>query len=191
MELEDLFYYDETSLSCLRWKVDRYSGKGYTVLNVQSGDMAGGLHHEGYYVVRVGGRKVPVHRIIFELHYGPIPKGLFIDHVDGVRSNNRIENLRVVTKQQNQQNAKMYSNNTSGYTGVQEFRGKDGSHRFIVQWKDAAGGLHTKTFAVSKLGYENAKRLAIEYRAKMIAELNAKGACYTERHGKPKEEVDG
>lgn len=42
-----------------------------------------------------------VHRFVYEYFKGPIPKGLVIDHIDGDRHNNRVDNLRAVTVRQN------------------------------------------------------------------------------------------
>ena len=57
-----------------------------------------------------------VHRLIFLLEYGYLPKE--IDHINGDRQDNRIENLREVTRSQNQFNKTMCKNNTSGTRGV-------------------------------------------------------------------------
>jgi len=46
-------------------------------------------------------RDRPVHRCVWEAHKGPIPKGLEINHINGVRNDNRIENLELVTKSGN------------------------------------------------------------------------------------------
>ena len=59
-----------------------------------------------------------VHRVIWEMHHGPIPEGIEIDHRNGVRADNRIENLRLATEQQNAWNAKRRSDNSSGVKGV-------------------------------------------------------------------------
>ena len=48
----------------------------------------------------------------------PVPKGMQIDHLDHDRSNNRIENLRLVTHKENGRNISKKKNNTSGITGV-------------------------------------------------------------------------
>lgn len=49
------------------------------------------------------------------MHYGDIPDGMEIDHINRIKDDNRIENLRVVTKRQNCCNL---STNTSGIPGV-------------------------------------------------------------------------
>lgn len=45
--------------------------------------------------------KYLVHRIVWELHNGPIPEGLVIDHIDGNTSNNRLNNLRCISSKDN------------------------------------------------------------------------------------------
>jgi len=42
-----------------------------------------------------------IHRIVYESFYGGIPKGMEIDHIDGNKMNNRVENLRCVTPKEN------------------------------------------------------------------------------------------
>ncbi|MGU3904773.1 HNH endonuclease [Escherichia coli] len=51
--------------------------------------------------------------------YGDIPEGMEIDHINGIRHDNRIENLRLVKKSANQRNRiKLSKNNSSGISGV-------------------------------------------------------------------------
>ena len=59
------------------------------------------MKSNGYISRWIGGKKVGEHRVIWEQHNGPIPKGMQIDHINGIRNDNRIENLRLVTNQQN------------------------------------------------------------------------------------------
>lgn len=79
----------------------------------------GSKHHSGYYQVQIDGKLIMVHRIIWEMHYGKIPKGMEIDHINHVRDDNRLENLRLVTRQGNRRNQRITSRNkTSGVMGV-------------------------------------------------------------------------
>lgn len=45
-----------------------------------------------------------LHRIVWEMHNGPVPAGMFIDHIDGNIDNNTLENLRAVTPSQSSAN---------------------------------------------------------------------------------------
>lgn len=53
------------------------------------------------------------------MHNGPIPDGLFIDHINRNRTDNRIENLRLVTHKENMRNMSRRIDNRTGITGVQ------------------------------------------------------------------------
>ncbi len=57
-------------------------------------------------------------RYIWEEVYGLIPEGMEIDHINRNRRDNRLENLRLVSRSQNNFNKGKYRNNTSGYKGV-------------------------------------------------------------------------
>lgn len=57
------------------------------------------------------------HRIVWALHYGEWPQ-MQMDHINGVRSDNRLQNLRLVTLQENNMNLARRCDNKSGYTGV-------------------------------------------------------------------------
>lgn len=45
------------------------------------------------------------HRLVWNIHYGAIPEGMVVDHINGDKLDNRIENLRLATKSQNAQNS--------------------------------------------------------------------------------------
>lgn len=75
-------------------------------------------HSMGYSQVTIKGELHLVHRIVWEMHNGPIPKGFIIDHDDRNKFNNNISNLRLVSYEQNQKNRSKSKNNTSGVTGV-------------------------------------------------------------------------
>ena len=67
----------------------------------KGGEMIGCLNGNGYLHFSFRGKHYTVHRVVYEMHYGKIPEGMQIDHVNGLRTDNRIENLRLVTNQEN------------------------------------------------------------------------------------------
>lgn len=77
-----------------------------------------GTRHPRLRSVKINGRRVGEHRIIWQMQNGPIPKSLVIDHIDGNPFNNLLQNLRVVTLKINCRNQRHRKNNTSGYIGV-------------------------------------------------------------------------
>jgi hypothetical protein len=65
------------------------------------------------------------HRVVWEVVHGDISEGMQIDHRNGDRSDNSIENLRLVTPEGNVQNQRRPKRqNKVGYLGVSQFRGK-------------------------------------------------------------------
>lgn len=111
-EANKLFKYEDGRLY---WKKSPAKG-------MKDGSRAGGLNSNGYRVVRIDNRGYREHRVIFLMFNGYMPR--FIDHINMIRDDNRIENLREANRSQNGINRKMQSNNTSGYRGVAYHRGK-------------------------------------------------------------------
>lgn len=72
----------------------------------------------GYLYVQVHGRFYPVHRVVMLMCYGFYGEGLEVDHINHVRNDNRLVNLRFVTRSENMRNRSISSNNTTGVTGV-------------------------------------------------------------------------
>ena len=65
----------------------------------------------GYIVLPLKNHRYFASRIAWKLYHGEDPQG-DIDHIDGNRTNNRIENLRVVSRAENMRNAKLSEANT-------------------------------------------------------------------------------
>lgn len=182
LDWHTLFVYDETSPSCLRWVKDIYNCNG-RLTKTRCGDVAGNIDAHGHWRVTVNGRIFRVHRIIFEMHDTDRNFDQ-IDHINGVRSDNRLSNLRGVTAKQNAQNKKKDPRNTSGVTGV-NFALSNGGNTpcWRAMWSTSDGIRKFKSFSCNLYGHEEALKLAIDAREKGIEEANNQGASYTERHG--------
>ncbi|AZV02184.1 homing endonuclease [Pectobacterium phage Arno162] len=83
-----------------------------------AGRRAGHSAAHGYRAIQVCGKKVYEHDAAWLIINGEIPDGFEIDHKNLVKTDNRLCNLRLVSKAQNQHNRSMNKNNTSGIKGV-------------------------------------------------------------------------
>ena len=107
--LKELFDYDLDGFLVRKVTVNK---------KARAGDKASYLHDTGYIRVTVDKHPIYAHRAIWLWHNGILPVN-DIDHINGCRSDNRIENLRIATRSQNNQNqTKAKSNNKSGFLGV-------------------------------------------------------------------------
>jgi hypothetical protein len=81
------------------------------------GDVAGGINGSGYICIRINSVKYRAHRLAWLYVHGKFPDNQ-IDHINRIKTDNRIENLRDVTQSVNGRNKNLPSNNTSGHIGV-------------------------------------------------------------------------
>jgi len=108
-ELQQLLDYDpETGV--FRWKVFRS--------NIRAGTIAGYSHGDGYICIEINHQKWFAHRLAWLFITKSDPGKLYIDHVNGIKSDNRALNLRLATKNQNGCNVGLDKANTSGFKGV-------------------------------------------------------------------------
>ena len=105
---ELLIYSPDTGL--FTWKINR-RGKA------TAGSIAGSKNGCGYIIIKIDGRSYQAHRIAWLVMYGSFPNDM-IDHIDGNRENNKINNLRQATAEQNMWNSVAGKNNKTGVKGV-------------------------------------------------------------------------
>lgn len=115
-EAREIFVCDE-STGLLYWREDRFKGP-------RAGAKAGGKSTSGYLTITLRERQYQAHRVVWLMKYGRWPSGQ-IDHINGVKDDNRIENLRDVDASTNAENQrKANPRNKTGLLGVVAARGK-------------------------------------------------------------------
>ena len=107
-ELKNLLRYDPET-GAFYYLTDRKQAK--------AGGMAGVRHSQGYTQIRIGlGKAFLAHRLAWLYVYGHMPAE--IDHINRDKTDNRIVNLRSVTRSENLRNTKVRIDNASGVKGV-------------------------------------------------------------------------
>ena len=148
INLNNYFYYDESSPTCLRYNYNTSNNKS------KKGKHTGTSTGNNYYkvCVMIEGKKkyLQAHNVVWWLHNGDIPKGYIIDHINHVKTDNRISNLRLVTESENQWNKVQVKDSglpkgiiktCSGYQGRINKHGKHHSKHFstieqAIEWLD-------------------------------------------------------
>lgn len=179
IDFNNYYLYDERSPSFLIWRVSPSN-------RVKVGDSVGCLNADGYYCTSLKGKQLLVHRIIWSMFSGSLDATLDIDHLDGVRTNNGIENLRLVERELNARNYPIRKDNTSGVKGVNRVmiyrKGLLVYQGWRAFWHEKDGVRKTRTFNSRILGSEQAYLLACECRITQINRLKEEGVGYTDRH---------
>jgi len=149
---QQLSYNPETGLFT---RITKNKGRG------KVGDVAGG-DDKGYVAIRVYSKRYSAHRLAWLYVYGSFPKGE-IDHINGIRSDNRIDNLRDVSHKNNTRNRRKSKLNKSGVTGV--------------YWYKSSGKWRVKISGKSYGLFEDIKD------AEKVAKSVYKSLGYHENHG--------
>lgn len=144
----------------------------------------------GYYRIVLKRQNYTLARVLYQMTFGDLTPEFEIDHFDKDKQNNKISNLRKVPQDTNKRNRPKFKNRLDDTTGVclnKKHHPAPHQHKvteyYVARWYDAEGVLKGKHFNTTKLGKEEAYRLACEYRAKMLAELVEQGVDYSDTHG--------
>jgi len=157
--MERLSYDSRTGI--FKWEIRASS-------HVPKGSRAGALHKQtGYVRIKILGRSYRAHRLAWLIVYGSFPPDQ-IDHINGVKHDNRIINLRAVTPAENNRNRAFDIRNKSGHIGISY-------NKKTNRWLARIGGNHKRV----NLGSFDNLEDAIE--ARRIAEINYN---YHPNHGR-------
>jgi len=116
------------------------------------------LSTDGYLIGAVLGVSLRAHRVAWAIQYEVWPCGM-IDHIDGNRANNRINNLRVVTPAENARNAAHHKNSPHPYPGIRRHNGRwiafigSGGSSFLGAFETLDEALMVRKRAEQDFGY--------------------------------------
>lgn len=108
-ELKELLHYNPDT-GIFTWLTSRAN-------KINKGDIAGGINKQGYIRLKINNIEYKAHRLVWLYMTGEMPKE-FIDHINGVKTDNRWCNLREATNAENNRNTGLPPTNTSGYKGI-------------------------------------------------------------------------
>jgi hypothetical protein len=119
-KLKEYLFYDEETGFFTRLK---------NIANQKIGSIAGAKHNKGYVQIMIDTNNYLAHRLAWLYVYGEFPKNQ-IDHINRIKTDNRIVNLRDVDNSTNQLNIGIRKHNSSGVTGVMRDTRKN---KWVVQ----------------------------------------------------------
>lgn len=146
--------------SVIRYEAD--SGKFFWIkrtggTSFEGSEATGTNDCRGYVRIGVLGRIYKAHRLAMFLTYGKFP-GMEIDHINGNKSDNRLCNLREVSRTTNQQNCiSAYKSNSTGFLGVSQHKPGIWRARIWVEGKNKSLGLFSSP-ELAHQAYKTAKR---------------------------------
>jgi len=124
MNICDLFNYDEkTGYLYFKNPSGKFIKAGYRVKS---------LDKQGYLRVGIDGQRYFAHRIVWQMFHGSMPDGM-LDHINDIKTDNRIENLRLSNACLNGQNRRFaQKNNVCGLLGVTALKSGKYSSRINI-----------------------------------------------------------
>lgn len=152
---KELFVYDrETGIIKWRKRTCRRQRKNLVAGNTR-------YSSDGYTKIGINGKIYPAHRIAMLLAYGFYGDGLEIDHINHIRDDNRLVNLRFVDSSGNNRNQSRRNDNTTGITGVTY---RKGARKYTAQIQVAGVQIHLGYFSTLEEATKVRKAAEIKYK---------------------------
>lgn len=130
----------------------KFYWKSRTSNSIKIGEEAGGFSVDGYRRIRIDGVLWLTHRLSWFVTYGSFPK-TGLDHINGIKSDNRVKNLREAENILNSQNRKI----VKGYTYVSSRKKKPWLAQIKINYKNKSLG-YFETAQEAHEAYLAAKR---------------------------------
>lgn len=147
------YFYEQNGL--LYWNID----KNYNALK---NSLAGCLDKDsGYYKVIINGKSYYNHRILYQIYHNVILQpNEEVDHINGIKTDNRKENLRISTRSQNCCNRRSGKNNLStGLKNIFTITNKSGSAYYYVKIIKNRKIVYSELFRTDKYTLEEVKEI--------------------------------
>lgn len=167
--LRECFNYDPTT-GVITWAKPTSSKR-------KIGDTAGCVANTGYIVIRLDGVMMLAHRAAWAMVFGVWPEHE-IDHINRVRHDNRLANLREATRAQNSRNSTTRRNNPIGLTGVVR-KGRRFQARICIDGRSIFLGSYTTAKDASD-AYKVAAK-AVEQRSETVSTPHGKPQIFAEK----------
>lgn len=156
-EIAASFYYEEGKL------LNKISRNYRCIVGEEAGGLLHPIGHPGCYrYIKIAGVGYMTHRLIWILHNGDIPEGIEIDHINGNKLDNRIENLRAVSHMVNMRNQKKRKDNSSGemgisyYTKIKKWVARcsvNGKEQYLGCFLTKEAAIQARLVALTNIGY--------------------------------------
>lgn len=111
-----------------------YVSKDGKIWNSRTKSFIRGVDRNGYLRASIYGVKYSIHRLVFQAFHGYLPK--YIDHIDGNRANNSLENLREVTQSEN-----MYQAMRNGHSRQNPVQQIDKEGNVVQEFRSCSNAL--------------------------------------------------
>lgn len=169
---KELFVYDrETGI--IKWR-KRTSNRQRSNLVAGCTDS----NSAGYIRIGFKGKLYLAHRVAMLLAYGFCSDGLEVDHINHVRDDNRLANLRFATRKGNLRNKSRNSNNTTGVTGVVYHKAR---RKYRAQIKVDGVQIHLGYFSTSEEAAKARKDAEIKYKFNANHGINKNKGYYVRK----------
>tara|TARA_R110000868_G_scaffold137660_2_gene351222 strand:- start:3490 stop:3984 length:495 start_codon:yes stop_codon:yes gene_type:complete len=92
-----------------------------------------GANCNGYRRINISGIQHAIHRLVYQYHVGEIPVGFEIDHIDNNRSNNRLDNIQLITPIKNLEKKIYNKRKTGSCTTINDGRRKKYQFSYLIK----------------------------------------------------------